>query len=78
MVRAHKWGCRKITKHIDPNEVMNVEQPSTISIDGVEVPSWYFVWRKLQEYERRLFHMRAVIAVEGAVIMALLLGLILK
>lgn len=43
----------KISFRPDTMEIMNNEQPSTITIDGVEIPSWYKVWVELQEVKRR-------------------------
>ncbi len=44
---------RKILSHPDTMKIMNTEQPSTITIDGVEIPSWYKVWMELRQLERR-------------------------
>lgn len=43
----------KISFRPDTMEIMNNEQPSTITIDGVEIPSWYKVWLELRQLERR-------------------------
>lgn len=63
----------QIKLKVDSAEVMNTEQPDTISIDGVEIPSWYFVWRKFFEYQRSIEHMKVFSLVQFVVIMALLL-----
>lgn len=34
-------------------EIMNTKQPDTIAIDGVEIPSWYKVWKELRSKERK-------------------------
>lgn len=42
----------KLSFHPDAEEIVNTEQPNTISIDGVEIPSWYKVWKELRRLER--------------------------
>ena len=42
----------KISFHPDTQEVMNAEQPDTIAIDGVEIPSWYRVWKELRRLKK--------------------------
>lgn len=42
----------KITLNPDTKEIMNTDQPNTIAIDGVEIPSWYKVWKELRRLEK--------------------------
>ena len=58
---------------VDPVETMNTKQPNTVSIDGVEVPSWYFMWTKMRKFNIRLNCMKAVMAFQWVAIISLLL-----
>ncbi len=43
----------KISFQPNAVEIMNTEQPDTVAIDGVEIPSWYKVWKELRRTERK-------------------------
>lgn len=60
----------------DSIQIMNTEQPGTITFDGVEVPSYYLVWKKFKKFDRRLKTTDAFLgALFGITTMALLLRL---
>ena len=56
-----------------PASTMGIDQPNTIVINGVEIPSWYFVWRKLCKYQRSIDRMKAFSLIQFVLILALLL-----
>lgn len=51
--RERRWTMNhKITLNPDTKEIMNTDQPNTIAINGVEIPSWYKVWKELRRLEK--------------------------
>lgn len=68
---------RNIKAEIDSSEIMNTKQPDTISIDGVEIPSYYGLWKLLREVETRITLFRNAVILEGIAIIAVLLRLLL-
>ena len=70
---------RKINapKQIDSAKVMNTDQPATIEIDGVEVPSYYNMWMQLREIKESLKRLRIAVIVSDAAIAILALSLLL-
>lgn len=59
----------KAQKQIDSAKVMNTEQPNTIEIDGVEIPSYYNMWMQLREIRESMKRLRiALVAIGAAVV----------
>lgn len=63
---------------VDPLETMNVKQPTTISIDGVEVPSYQTVWSELQNLNGRLALYKLVTCIQGVLVILALIMQLLK
>ena len=68
---------RKVKLEADSSEIMNTKQPDTISIEGVEIPSYYGLWKILREEETRITIFRNAVILEGIAIIAVLLRLLL-
>ena len=68
---------RKVKLEADSSEIMNTKQPDTISIEGVEIPSYYGLWKILREVETRITIFRNAVILEGIAIIAVLLRLLL-
>lgn len=67
----------KVKLEADSSEIMNTKQPDTISIEGVEIPSYYGLWKILREVETRITIFRNAVILEGIAIIAVLIKLLL-
>ncbi len=52
----------------DTLETMNTPQPDTISINGVEIPSWQKMWREQMILRKQITVNRWIVAIQSAVI----------
>lgn len=61
----NKQKSRKTAQmeELDTEIIMNTEQPDTIIIAGVQIPSWYFVWRKQMELKTNIERLEVTIRV---------------
>lgn len=59
----------------DTAEVMNTDQPDMISVNGVEIPSYYFLWKRLSEMETKISRLWAAIIVMGFILVGAVLVL---
>lgn len=58
----------------DTMEIMNTKQPNTISIGGVEIPSWNFVWNEKMHFQRKLDRLRIAVLLQCAAL--ILIGIL--
>ena len=75
---AWKMGKHKIRTQVKTLEIMNTKQPRTISIDGVEIPSFSLVSERHWRCQRKIGHLKVVIAIHCIVTAFLALGLLLR
>lgn len=62
----------------DTFETMNTPQPDTISIDGVEIPSWQKVWHERMVLRQQITVNRWIMAIQSAAIFLIALMQLLK
>lgn len=55
-----------------------VDQPNTIMVDGVELPSWYFVWCHLREANEKIERLTACNIMQAIAIIILAIWQIWK
>lgn len=67
----------KIKMEVNSLEVMNTKQPETISINGVEIPSYSCLWRMIQIADIRISRLRNAVILETIALIAVLLRLLL-
>ncbi len=67
----------KIKMEVDSLEVMNTKQPETLSINGVEIPSYSCLWRMVQTADVRISRLRTVVILEAVALIAVSLRLLL-
>lgn len=65
----------EIKLQLDTTEVMNTDQPDTISVNGVEIPSYYFLWKRLSEMEGKISRLQTAIIVMGFILVGAVLVL---
>lgn len=65
----------EIKLQVDTAEVMNTDQPDTISVNGVEIPSYYFLWKRLSEMEGKISRLQTAIIVMGFILVGAVLVL---
>lgn len=53
-------------------------QPKSILIDGVEIPSYQYIWEKMAATEMRIDRLRKCLLINSACSIALAIALILK
>lgn len=71
-------GKHKIRTQVKTLEIMNTKQPRTISIDGVEIPSFSFMYERFWNCQRKIGHLKVAMAIHYIVTAFLALGLLLK
>lgn len=59
-------------------KIMGTKQPNTINMNGVEVPSWYFMWCKLNKINESIDRLQENDILHAIAIIALAIGLLLK
>lgn len=67
----------KIRMEVDYSEVMSTKQPETISINGVEIPSYSCLWRMAQTADIRISRLRNAVILEAIALIAVSLRLLL-
>lgn len=67
----------KIRMEVDSLEVMNTKQPETISINGVEIPSYSCLWHMVQKADIRISRLRNAVILEAIALIAVSLRLLL-
>ena len=71
--------CKEVNSTAkDCRKIMGTPQPNTISVNGVEVPSWYYMWRKITEIKAEIGRLKSCIVLQSLVIMVLSIWLLLK
>ena len=59
-------------EELDTEIIMNTEQPDTIIIAGVQIPSWYFVWRKQRELKTNIERLEVMIKITTSLLILFL------
>lgn len=54
----------KIRIGADTTEIMNTDQPNTITVNGVEIPSYYYLWRRLSALEEKIVWLKIAVILE--------------
>lgn len=67
----------KIRMEVDYSEVMSTKQPETISINGVEIPSYSCLWRMAQTTDIQISRLRNAVILEAIALIAVSLRLLL-
>lgn len=68
----------KIKSGADTAEIMNTDQPDTITINGVEIPSYYYLWRRLSALEEKITWLKIAVILEPLLMLAAVLALLLR
>lgn len=54
----------------DTAEIMNTDQPNTITVNGVEIPSYYYLWRRLSALEEKIVWLKIAVILELVIFVA--------
>lgn len=61
----------------ETQEIMDTPQPNTIVLNGVEVPSNYFFWKKITALQEKVDRLRKVVIFLGFSVVILVASLLL-
>lgn len=61
----------------ETQEIMNTPQPNTVVLNGVEVPSNYFFWKKINALQEKVERLRRDVIVLGFSVVILAASLLL-
>lgn len=61
----------------ETQEIMNTPQPNTVVLNGVEVPSNYFFWKKITALQEKVERLRRDVIVLGFSVVILAASLLL-
>ncbi len=61
----------------ETQEIMNTPQPNTVVINGVEVPSNYFFWKKITALQEKVERLRRAVIFLGFSVVILAASLLL-
>ena len=62
----------------DTAEIMNTDQPNTITVNSVEIPSYYYLWRRLSTLEEKIVWLKIAVILEPLLMIAVVLALLLR
>ena len=68
----------EISRGTDTVEIMNTDQPNTITINGVEIPSYYYLWRRLSGLEGKITWLKIATILELLLMITVVLALLLR
>lgn len=68
----------EISRGTDTVEIMNTDQPNTITINGVEIPSYYYLWRRLSGLEEKITWLKIATILELLLMITVVLALLLR
>lgn len=61
----------------ETQEIMNTPQPNTVVLNGVEVPSNYFFWKKITDLQEKVEGLRMAVIFLGFSVVILAASLLL-
>ena len=61
----------------ETQEIMNTPQPNTVVLNGVEVPSNYFFWKKITALQEKVERLRRAVIFLGFIVVILAASLLL-
>lgn len=72
--KSGKGGRNRVR---ETQEIMDTPQPNTIVLNGVEVPSNYFFWKKITALQEKVDRLRKVVIFLGFSVVILAASLLL-